>query len=112
MSMAGAKWVKVSSQPPTYYPGGVPADCPTDHWSGEWVYTGDEKGTRYFIPLHGMGDKREALVHDALSKRSALKLDTIEAEDREILVRNVRNQILYGPPTYALCLMAAAGAGG
>lgn len=102
-----ARWVKVSSQPPTYYPRGIPADCPTDHWSGEWVETGDEKGTRYFIPLHGLGERREALVDDALSARSERKLAVIEAEDREILKRNIRNQVLFGPPAYAGLLLAA-----
>jgi hypothetical protein len=100
-------WVKVSSQPPTYYPKGVPANIDTDHWIGDWVYADDETGSRYFIPLHGMGTRRESLVHDALSARSERKLAVIEAEDGEILARNIRNQILFGPPAYAGLLLAA-----
>ena len=107
VSTAAVKWVKVSSQPPTFYPRGVPADCPTDHWSGEWIYTGDERGTRYFIPLHGLGEKRRMLVHDALSARSEGKLKQVAAQDDEILSRNVRNMTLFGPPTFAGLFLAA-----
>lgn len=111
MSMSAAKWMKVSSQPPRYYPQGVSVDCPTDHWSGEWVYTGDERGTRYFIPLHGLGERREMLVHDALSARSGRKLAEVAAEDDEILTRNIKNMSLFGPPTYAGLLLGAMGGG-
>lgn len=98
MSTAAANWVKVSSQPPTYYPAGVPADCPTDHFSGEWVYTGDERGSRYFIPLHGLdGIRRQILVADALGNLSDQKRNQINAEDWELNQRAVRNVVLFGP---------------
>ena len=100
-------WVKVSSQPPTYCPRGVAADHPTDHCSGEWVYTDDENGTRYFIPLRGLGDRREALVHDALSARSERKLAQVDAEDRKLFLRDAKNAALAGPPASAGVLMAA-----
>lgn len=101
-------WVKVSSQPPTYYPRGVAADHPTDHWSGEWVDTGDDRGTRYFIPFRDLGGiDRQMLVTEALSRRSERKLAIIEAEDDEILARNIRNMALFGPPVYGGLLLAA-----
>ena len=40
-SVSSRHWVKVSSNPPTYYPCGVTADTPTDCHSGEWVHTED-----------------------------------------------------------------------
>ncbi|MCF7674302.1 MAG: hypothetical protein K9N23_00905 [Akkermansiaceae bacterium] len=52
--IASNSWKKVSSNPPTWYPRGVAADHPTDHNSGEWVYTDDAEGTRFFVPLHGL----------------------------------------------------------
>jgi hypothetical protein len=105
-------WVMVSSQPPTYYPTGVAPDIPTDHRSGEWVYTDDERGSRYFIPLHGLGTTlRQDLVEEALAARSDRKMEQIAAEDEEILVKNVRNMVLFGPPTYAGLLLAAMGGG-
>lgn len=105
-----SQWVKVSSRPPTYYPRGVAADCPTDHWSGEWVFTGDDLGTRYFIPFHGLGGAdRQSLVHQALAARSERKLAQTAKEDDEILARNIRNMALFGPPTYAGLLLAAMG---
>ena len=106
-------WTKVSSSPPTYYPRGVPVGIPTEHWSGEWVYTGDDLGSRYFIPFHGAsrsGADRKQLVNEALSARSERKLEAIAAEDREALARDVRNIALFGPPL--LVGMVAAGMGG
>jgi hypothetical protein len=106
-----AHWVKVSSKPPTFYPRGVPASCPTDHWSGEWVETGDEKGTRYFIPFRVLGVRRLQFVHAALSARSEQKLVEVAAEDQEIRLRNIRNMALWGPPTCAGIFVAAMGGG-
>lgn len=102
-------WVKVSSRPPTFYPRGVAADCPTDHWAGEWVFTGDDLGTRYFIPFHGLGVDRQSLLHLALAARSERKLTQIAIENEEIQARNIRNMALFGPPTYAGVLLAAMG---
>ena len=76
-------WVKVSSRPPTYYPRGVAADCPTDCQSGEWVDTEDAWGTRFFIPLHGLGGpSRQTLLQEAWSARSRHKIERIAAEQR------------------------------
>lgn len=103
-------WVKVSSQPSIYYPRGVAANVPTDHWRGEWVDTGDEHGTRYFIPFRDLGGTaRQMLVKEALSQRSERKLAVIAAEDDEILARNIRNMALFGPPVYAGLFLAAMG---
>jgi hypothetical protein len=83
-------WVKVSSRPPTFYPRGVAAGCPTDHQSGEWVHTGDAQDTRYFIPFHGLGGQsRQDLVNEMLSMRSERKLNQLAAEDRKSLGRFV-----------------------
>jgi len=88
----------------------VPADVPTDHWSGEWVDTDDEFGTRYFIPFRKLGGMdRRTLVNEALSARSERKLAQIAKEDEEILARNIRNTALFGPPVYAGVLLAAMG---
>jgi hypothetical protein len=101
-------WVKVSSQPPTYYPKGVAADSPTDHWSGEWIYTEDENESRYFIPLHGLeGTSRQDLIADAQSRLSEKKRTRIAAEDREIRNRKVTDTIVYGPPLAAANMMCA-----
>ena len=79
-----SQWVKVRSNPPTWYPRGTPADCPTDHRSGEWIHTGDEFGTCYFIPLHGMAkDKHASLFKEALAARSPGKVRMIAREDAQ-----------------------------
>lgn len=76
-------WVMVSSSPPTFYPRGVAADCPTDVQSGEWVYTGDARDTRYFIPVRNFGKTpRQTLVNEALAARGDNKIHRIEAEDQ------------------------------
>lgn len=100
MSSAAAKWVMVSSQPPTYYPRGVPADFPTDHWSGEWVITGDERGTRYFIPIQGLEKtSRQDFVTDAQSRWSEKKRARIVAEDREIRDKRIIQTVVFTPVT-------------
>ena len=78
----GGHWVQVSSHPPTWYPRGVPADCPTDCHSGEWVSTRDERGTRLFIPFKGIpGGQRQGLVQEALALRTAKERRRIAEED-------------------------------
>lgn len=84
-SVVPEHWVQVSSRPPTFYPRGVPADCPTDYRSGDWVSTGDAKGTRFFIPDSCPGRiSRQALLEEALSARGPMKLQQNKAENREI----------------------------
>lgn len=68
-------WWKVSSNPPTLYPRGVAADHPTDHHSGDWIYTEDPRGTRFFIPHHGLpAAQRKTLLAEALASRSPEKI--------------------------------------
>jgi hypothetical protein len=78
------RWVKVRVNPPTWYPRGTRADCPTDHRSGEWIRTEDALGTLYFIPLHGMAkDQRKSLLKEALATRSPGKVRRIAREDTQ-----------------------------
>lgn len=88
----GHHWVKVATEPPTFYPVGVAYDSSTDYLSGEWVEIGDEKASRYFIPLHlPGGPPRQELVNEALAMRSERKLREIAKQDssdnRESLLR-------------------------
>lgn len=90
-------WVKVSSDPPTFYPSGVSAGCPTDLKSGEWVYTGDTRNTRYFIPFRGCGARRPTLIKEALSARCEQKLNQIKSEDTALRDKNLATAIVFGP---------------
>jgi hypothetical protein len=104
-TLTPSHWVKVSSQPPTYYPRGVSADHSTDHWSGEWVYADDAKGSRYFIPIHGLGTvNRQSLIQEALSARSEKKLAKIAAEDREIRNKGLRKSFILIPANLLLAM--------
>ncbi len=79
-------WTKVTSKPPTWYPRDVPADCPTDFRSGEWISTGDAHGTRFFIPVQGIPTgKRQDLLHEALAFRSEQQRREIRDEAKENL---------------------------
>ena len=71
-------WYKVRSNPPTYFPKGVPAGHPTGFSDGSWVYSGDKDKTRYFIPAHSVATKN--LVAEAMS--------TMTAEGRKELDKN------------------------
>jgi len=89
-SVVPEHWVQVSSSPPTFYPRGVSADCPTDYQSGDWVATEDAKGTLFFIPFSCPGPiPRQALVEEALSARSPRKLKKIKDENRKIRLEDV-----------------------
>jgi hypothetical protein len=82
-SVVSNHWVKVSSHPPTFYPRGVPTDCPTDYQSGDWIYTEDASDTRFFIPLKGIAPaKRQALVQEAQALRSEKKRNLIENDGK------------------------------
>jgi|GEM_PF-1426418 len=103
-----SQWVKVRSNPPTWYPRGTPADCPTDHRSGEWIRTGDSQGTRFFIPLHVTQTiPRQTLIKDALAARSTRKQAQVAAEDCAICIQEAGN-IVVGVPLTILALYGAS----
>jgi hypothetical protein len=100
-------WVKVSSKPPTWFPRGVPADHPSDFKSGDWVYVEDPKGTRFFIPLHGISkDRRKVLQSEALAARHPATVQRIK--NGEV----VRKTKAVGSFIVMLPFMALAGLGG
>ncbi len=108
--MASGHWVQVSKRPPTFYPRGVSANCKTDCNSGEWVYAGDAAGSRFFIPLHGLGNmSRKTLVNEALAARSEQLVDQIAAEDRAYNAKRLLFNSVF-IPIYAIG--SAGGAGG
>ena len=77
-----SQWVKACSQPPTWYPRGTAANCVTDHTTGEWIYTEDAQGTRFFIPLHGLpADRRKTLLAEAFAARNPDKSRRIANEE-------------------------------
>lgn len=101
-------WVKVSSHPPTFYPRGVAADCPTDCQSGEWVHTGDAQDTRYFIPLRGLTkERRMGLRGEALAARTPTKMRQI-ARDDAAQVSGTCLGLLCVPPLAPIAIIAIA----
>ena len=83
-------WVKVRSDPPTWYPLGTPTNCETDHRGGDWIITEDAQNTRFFIPFHGMpANHRKALINEALAARDADKLRKIDRENTVELVKGL-----------------------
>lgn len=105
----GADWVKVQSRPPTWYPRGVPADAPNDHQSGEWVYTENAQGDRYFIPLHGLPTERRArLRNEAMAARSPEKMNRILREDSSHVAKESGTLLFYLSPPGWLVAMGKA----
>lgn len=80
-----SRWVKVRSNPPTWYPQGVDANTPTNHWNGDWVYTQDGVDTRFFIPRRGLSpERRNALLKEATAARDENNIAIRDrADDRE-----------------------------
>ncbi|MDA7540751.1 hypothetical protein N8662_02825 [Akkermansiaceae bacterium] len=81
-------WVKVSSEPPTWYPRGAAANHPTDYRGGEWIYLKDTADTRFFIPLHGLlPEKRKPLQAEAMAARHP---DLIKNEKNEDIAQTAK----------------------
>lgn len=107
-SAAARHWVKVSSQPPTFYPRGAARDCPTDYRSGDWVQTGDAAGTRYFVPVGDPGGhSSRALLDEALAMQTDRKLAQTAAEDG----KGVGNFLKKAPVLIPLNLLVMLGQG-
>ena len=107
---ASANWVKVRSNPPTWYPRGTRTDYPTDFRSGEWVSTGDRQGSRYFIPVHVTGTiPRQTLVKEALAAGSTRKQVGIATEDCVECLKTTGNLVV-GVPLTILALYGAQAA--
>jgi hypothetical protein len=102
-------WVKVRSNPPTYYPRGTPSDYPTDFQSGEWVHTGDENDTRYFLPLRGLSsERRTTLLHEALAARSPNMKNQIAREDATRVAKDCATALFYlSPPGWIVAMTQA-----
>jgi len=109
---ATSRWVKIHPDPPTWYPRGTPADHPTDYRSGEWLYTEDAVGSRYFIPVRGIAkERREALRKEALAARSPRKVARIAGEDALRVVGAGAATVLVLTPPGLLALGAMHGIG-
>ena len=92
-------WVKVRSNPPTWYPRGVPADCPTDYYNGEWVFTENSQNSRFFIPLRNLPYNRRAdLLDEALAARTPEKVARIAREDAEQAARSCLKALFWISP--------------
>jgi len=110
------KWVKVRSAPPIWYPRGVSTDCPTDHRNGDWVYTEDAAGTRFFIPRHGLSkERRNVLLNEAAAARNENNIAIRDcADDRERHSATINEAIKKAPITafkIPICVLAIMGSG-
>ncbi len=102
-------WVKIAAHPPTYFPRGVSANVPTTLHHGEWVETGDARGSRYFIPFKlPAGTSRRSLIEEAQSARTVKRLRQIQAEDAEML-KNRTIDSTKSAPLIALGTIATLG---
>ena len=102
-------WVKVSANPPTWYPRGVSADCPTDHHNGEWIYTENSQNARYFIPLRSLPqDRRAGLLDEALAARAPGKVARIAREDAELAAHSCLKALFWFSPPGLVCATAYA----
>jgi hypothetical protein len=104
---ASGHWVKVRSNPPTWYPRGTRSDCPIDFRSGEWVKTDNHDGTRLFIPFHVTGEiPRKTLLKEALAARGPDVHQPPTGENCASFAKVVGN-IVVGPPLFLMTLYGA-----
>lgn len=64
-ALQSGHWHQVRKNPPTYFPKGIPADHPTEFRDGSWVYSGDQRDSRFFIPAHGTRIPQLTLIAEA-----------------------------------------------
>lgn len=88
-------WVKVSENPLTFFPEGLPKDADTTAASGDWVEAGPQNA-RWFIPREGYGGRTEQeLFGEAFSMRTKSQNKEIARSNREAERRNRKS--VYSP---------------
>ena len=105
-------WVKAFDHPPSYVARGYdPADG-TTYSEGEWIESGDAKGSRYFIPYKVTGPvPRPELVKEAIAARTDKKRQEIASHNRKHLAKNLGLFVL-GTPVWMAYGIAQSGMGG
>ena len=81
-ALESGNWKRVSDDPPTYFPKGLAAGSSTQPWDGSWVNSGDEKGTRFFVPARAVG----GVSAKTLSAEAHAAMTSEEKAKREELV--------------------------
>ena len=67
--LQASHWHKVKTNPPVYYPKGVPADHEPGFSDGQWIYSGDAAKTGFYIPLdHARFDNLAAQARSTMTK--------------------------------------------
>jgi len=56
-------WYIASEEPLTLFPKGCPVEAPTTPNDGEWVYPGDNKEIRWFVPREGVASSSRDELH-------------------------------------------------
>lgn len=80
-------WARISENPSSFVPRGLPKDAPADHLSGEWLQTQDGS-TRWFVPKGGFGKRSEdELRSEAYSMRRTADESSQAGRERRLPAR-------------------------
>ena len=80
-------WTRISENPSSVVPSGLPKEAPTDHLHGEWLQTQDGS-TRWFVPKGGFGKRSEdELRNEAYSMRSTADESSQVSRERRLPAR-------------------------
>jgi hypothetical protein len=81
-ALKSGHWQQVQQSPSIYFPKEIPAAHPTTFRDGYWVYSGDQRGTRFFIPFHGTDLSAEELVEEAQATMTPAAREELDSRDR------------------------------
>jgi len=101
-------WVKASDHPPSYVVRGYDPTAGTTYSEGEWIETGDEPGSRFFIPYKVTGPvSKPDLVREAMGARTEKKRQEIASHNRQHTAKNMGLFVL-GTPVWSTYVAALA----
>ena len=77
-------WTRISQDPFSFVPRGMPEEAPTDHLSGEWLQSQDGSA-RWFVPKGGFGKRSEKeLRSEAYSMRSKADESSLASKEKRL----------------------------
>ena len=95
-ALKSGHWRQVSGNPPTYFPKGVAADHPTGVREGYWVSSGDEKGTRFFIPVRDTQLPTDELIAEAHASMTPAAKEELKQKQAEGKAKDVAGGVASG----------------
>jgi hypothetical protein len=104
-------WKQIRSTPPTFFPRETPIDHPVGFEDGYWVHSGDEKGTRFFIPIRHTDIPSDQLIAEAQACMTPEAKKSLLRRQRDFDAKNAAGNIAGQAGKGFLWLISGLGSG-